>query len=102
MPKVKMIPNWRQGWRFWSTRLQILGLAFLGLFMEFPDAALSVWVALPPDLKDYLPPQFARYIAYAIFFASIVARFIRQDGLDQRGPVSGRDRPDKGKGNRMV
>lgn len=77
----RLISNWKDGWKFWSTRLQLLGLALLGIITEFPHTLTSLWVSLPDDLKTMLPEDYGRYIVYATLLSGIVARFIRQPKL---------------------
>src|SRR5690606_19647404 len=79
---MQLIPQWRLWWRLWSVRLPLIGLAVLAFFLELPDVALSVWLALPADLKSYLPPDFGKYLGYAIILGTPIARVIRQRRLD--------------------
>ncbi len=73
----------------WSVRLQILGLAMLGIFLEFPDAALAIWMALPGDLKSLLPPDFVKCLGYGIIIAGTIARIFRQRKLADRKAALG-------------
>lgn len=83
-----LISNWKDGWKFWSTRLQVFGLMLLGLINEFPEVLTSMWFALPQDLKTMLPEDFGRYVVYAILLSGVVARFIRQRDLSTTSTVN--------------
>lgn len=81
---MELVSNWRDFWRMWSIRLVAFGTGLVALFTEFPDAATNIWLALPADLKSYLPPDFGRYFGYALLALGIVARVIRQRKLVER------------------
>lgn len=87
-----LISNWRDGWRFWSTRLQVAGVFILGLLEVFPDAAISIWAATPSDIRAQIPADAIQWFGYAIIVAGIIARYIRQNSLHD--PVGQRGEPD--------
>ena len=85
--KLELIEDWRNFWRFWSVRLGIVGSAITGVFIAFPDVALSAWAMLPADLKAAIPERYMPLIGVGIFVASLIARAIKQTKLEQKeGP----------------
>lgn len=79
---MKLIENWRECWRCWSTRLAILGTAITSVLLAFPEAALSVWAIMPVEFKNAIPAQYMPFIGIGVFALSIVARLIKQEGLE--------------------
>ena len=85
--KLELVEDWRNFWRFWSVRLGIVGSAITGVFIAFPDVALSAWAMMPADLKAAIPERYMPLIGVVIFVASLVARAIKQTKLEQKeGP----------------
>lgn len=78
---MKLIPDWRAAWRFWSVQLGLIGTALAGIFIAFPDAALYAWALLPQDLKSFVPARFMPLIGVAVFVTSLIARIVKQKNL---------------------
>lgn len=83
MKKPQLIDDARDGWKFWSVRLNILGSALLALFTFWPDSALYLWGAMPKEVKELIPAHYTQAIALFIFIMSTVARFLKQRKLDE-------------------
>ena len=83
---MKVIDEWRQGWRFWSVRLNALGAALLAAMMTWPEPLLGLWAALPRELTAILPPRAALAIPLALNLAATAARLIKQRRLYERKP----------------
>lgn len=76
---MKLIDNWRHGWKFWSVRLGLLGV-----ILELADLAniiLPVWSMIPDDVSAMIPDGASKAIGVALCALSLVARFIRQEKL---------------------
>jgi len=78
----KLIPNIHEFAKFWSIRLAALGVALQGFVTAFPDTALNTWAMLPPELKNFLPPNMLQYATILVFVASMLARIVKQKKLD--------------------
>lgn len=53
----------------------VVGLGAVGaVFQYFPDALLGAWHMMPDDLKQSLPPVAVKWISYAVFLVSVIAR----------------------------
>lgn len=76
--KDRLVANWRSAWRWWSIRLNALGLLILGLVQFDPVAALYVWSLMPPAVQAILPRNFLTIIGLALFALSMIARLVKQ------------------------
>ncbi|KPH59275.1 hypothetical protein ADT71_23940 [Novosphingobium sp. ST904] len=76
--RSRLIEDWRLWWRYWSVRLNAIGLAILTGCQLISDA----WSTMPPDLRAALP--YARDVSILLFAAGIVARLVQQPNLTER------------------
>ncbi|WP_114954325.1 hypothetical protein [Sphingosinicella terrae] len=74
---MKAIPDWRRAWRFWSVRLNFLGLVILAA-----EQALPLWAVVPAEARALLPRWIAAGVPLLCFALAIVARVVRQEKLD--------------------
>lgn len=72
---MKLVPNWKNGWRWLSVHLMAAGAAIQG-----------AWVAFPDSMRSFVPDKYAHIAAMSVFVTGIVARFI-----DQSGKPTGKD-----------
>lgn len=78
-PKPRIIPDWRDAWRFWSIRFNAIGLALAGVLLAIPfDQLLMVWGFVPSGVKSNLPTEIIVGILMTFSVASTAARFIQQ------------------------
>lgn len=75
---MKLISNWREFHKLWSVRLNLIGTAIMTAFMAWPSLALDLWLMMPSEVKDFLPPRLVPLLALAFFLAATVARLIKQ------------------------
>lgn len=75
---MKLIEDWRQGWRWWSVRTSAIGAILSGLALALPDSLLAVWHLLPPGIAVMLPQGFFAIAPLLLFVGTLVSRFIRQ------------------------
>lgn len=73
-----VVHNWRDVLKRYSFWLGIAGTAVTGFAVYAPEIMLQAWLAFPADLKQALPPNFAKYFGLFLFAASNVAMFIKQ------------------------
>lgn len=81
--KFQLIEHWRVWYKLWSVRLTAIGTVLAGWFMASPDAFLNVWLMLPQELKDVLPPDVVKFIPIFILVAGTFARVVKQNKLPQ-------------------
>lgn len=84
---MKLIDNWRQGWKFWSVRFDVIGLALIGAMEAFPQSVYYAWGLMPDSLKSHMGTDVLQWVAYSAIVASIIARFIKQKGLENAEPA---------------
>lgn len=83
MIKLKPIDNIGEWWKLWSIRFGALGTAITGYLVAFPDAAVHVWMFLPPDVRAMFPPEYVTFIGIFIFGLSLVSRLVKQEKLNR-------------------
>ena len=76
---MNLFTNWKDTLKHWSLWLSGVGTAALTFFFAFPDQALGVWNAMPPEVKSLLPEMTGVQISLALLVASILAKFIKQE-----------------------
>ena len=74
---MRLIPDWRRSWRFWSVRLNILGLLLL-----VGEQALPLWGMVPAESRGLLPRAVVVVLPLILFALATAARVIRQEKLD--------------------
>jgi hypothetical protein len=70
---MKLVPNARRAWRWFSIQAMALSIAIQG-----------AWVALPPDLALRLPEWAGDAASMAILALGIIGRLVDQGGGDGR------------------
>ncbi|WP_455156030.1 DUF7940 domain-containing protein [Sphingomonas zeae] len=73
---MKLIPNWRQSWRWWSVRVSAFGAMIFAFLLAAPDQALAIWQALPADVQALIPN--AKEIGLFLTIAVVVTRVVQQ------------------------
>jgi hypothetical protein len=64
---MKIIPDWRSAWRWFSVQA-------LAALVALP----LVWVGLPPDVKSFLPDGAEPYILVLLAAGGLVGRLVDQ------------------------
>ncbi len=78
--KLRLVPDWRQVWRYWSARATAAALSFLTFIQAFPDAAQQAWQAIPADLRGRVPERTALAVVTVLAAVSLLSRFVKQKG----------------------
>jgi protein-S-isoprenylcysteine O-methyltransferase Ste14 len=65
---MKLIPNWRDAWRWFSVQA-------LAAIIALP----IVWASLPSDIKSFVPDSWDRWVFVAIAAAGLLGRLIDQN-----------------------
>lgn len=79
---MKLIDDFELWRKFWSVRLTAFGAILMAIFTAWPDSVLFLWAAMPEEVKELIPRQFATGLACFIFIMSSVARVIKQQKLE--------------------
>ena len=79
---MALISDWRKAWRFWSVRFAALGATVSFALAQFPEVALTLWAALPPQMRSAIPDGWMLWITFALFVGSMWGRVVKQKDLD--------------------
>jgi len=86
---MKLIHEWKSAWRYWSVKINAIGLAVMGYLWFDPSAVLYVVSMMPPSVSVLLPDN-AETIIGALFFAlAMISRLVVQPKMEAR-----RDKPE--------
>lgn len=90
---MKLVDNWKDWWKMWSIRLNILFGVIILVVSQFPDTFLSIWVLIPQEFKDQILSidGIGTLFVVALVLSSI-ARLIKQFKSEED------DKKDKGEG----
>jgi hypothetical protein len=66
---MKLLPDWRRSWRWFSVQAMALALAVQG-----------AWAALTPDQVAALPDWTVQAVTGAVLVLGIIGRLVAQDG----------------------
>lgn len=75
---MKLVDDVGDWWRWWSLRLAALGTAITSVLILWPDWALFLWNAMPPEVRALLPQRYVPLIGVIIFGMSMLARIVKQ------------------------
>lgn len=65
--KVKLIPDWRRAWRFFSVQAMVLAAAIQG-----------AWATLPPEMISTIPDGVVRSATFVLMVLGTVGRLVDQ------------------------
>jgi hypothetical protein len=68
MKKPKLVPDWRQSWKWFSTQAMALAVAIQG-----------AWMFIPEDMKESLPKDLVGYATMALLVLGVAGRLVNQD-----------------------
>jgi len=72
---MKLVPNWRRAWRWYSVQASIIGAALV-----------SAWPILPAGLRADLPDGLRTIIAVVTLLAVVPGRIVKQEDDDENRP----------------
>ncbi|MDB6061575.1 MAG: hypothetical protein JWM78_1678 [Verrucomicrobiaceae bacterium] len=81
-----IIENWRDLPRRWSMRLGLAGSLIASYLIASPDAAITAWNLLPPELRGAIPQKYMPLIGTALFGLSLLAQLFKQKKLIKGAP----------------
>lgn len=76
---IKIIPNWKQAWKFASVQWGMVGLVLMSVL----EATNQLWFNLPEHIQNSVP--YAGYIPAALFALSIIGRLLVFTGKQANG-----------------
>lgn len=75
---ARLVDDVRQVHRWWSVRLNAIGLLILSYVQFDPVGALGVWNMMPAPARELLPRNFLAIAGMALFGLSMLARVVKQ------------------------
>lgn len=75
---MKFIESWKSGWRWWSVKLNAIGLFIMGFLWFDPTAVLYVVNLMPPGVRHALPGNLDVIIGGLFFGLAMISRLIAQ------------------------
>lgn len=67
---MKLVPNWREAWKFLSVQVAVIGAAMQAAVLAFPD------------LKDWLGDTVTHLAGLLMLFGLVAARLVDQKKTD--------------------
>ena len=64
---MKLVPDWRRVWRYYSTQA-LIAIAALPM----------IWMEIPPDIRDLIPEAWRPWAVTAVALSGILGRLIAQ------------------------
>ena len=81
---MKLVPNWKECWKMWSIRLNVIFGVLLVVLSQFPETFIHVWLLLPQEMKDQAMTIEGFVTMFIVMLAvSSVARLIQQTKLNK-------------------
>ena len=75
---IKLIPDWKEAWKWSSVSLAALGALASSLITAFPDAMVQAWALMPAEWREAMQVH-APAIAGVFFCLAILLR-LKKDG----------------------
>jgi hypothetical protein len=79
--KLEFVNHAKLLWKTWSVWLSGVGATLSAVFMAFPDAALNMWMILPPDIKTMLPPVVVQLLGPFMVVMGVASQYVKQHKL---------------------
>ena len=74
---MNLVEDWKDCWRWFSTRAMVIA------------AALQTgWMQIPENFKADVPPSFVHWLTVAILVAGVVGRVVKQKGSVADEPLN--------------
>lgn len=68
MKKPKLVDDWKQCWKWFSTQAMALAVAIQG-----------AWMFIPQDMKDSIPKDLIGYVTMALLVLGVAGRLVHQN-----------------------
>lgn len=83
--KVEFVSFAGKWWKLYSAWTKLLGVALIALSNFDPSTVFAIWNSIPPDIKQFIPPQFTQGLGIALIIISFFAQFVRQMKIAKKG-----------------
>lgn len=82
---MKLVDNWKDWWKMWTVRINVLIGLLLTAVSQFPEVFMQVWVLLPMQIQESITTT--EGVTYAFIVALVVsslARLLKQEKLHKK------------------
>ena len=80
--KLEFVTHAKLLFKTWSVWLGSVGTILTAICQAIPDATITMWSALPDDVKSTLPPSAVSFIGPFMMAMGILSQFVKQGKLD--------------------
>ena len=82
---MKLVDNWKDWWKMWSIRINIIIGLILTILSQFPEIFMQLWVLVPEQIKESIMTTEGITFAFiAALVISSLARLIKQEKLHSK------------------
>lgn len=82
---MKLVDNWKDWWKMWTIRINIIFGILLTILAQFPEVFMQLWVIVPEQIKESIMTTEGVTCAFIIALViSSVARLIKQEKLHSK------------------
>lgn len=97
--KIKLIEDVKDSWKLLSVHVSALWAVIVGVIVADPMLFVSAWNAIPPELREFLPPWVRWLVAASAMFGTIyLARVVKQP-VTKAGAISAEVKKMEAEGN---
>lgn len=63
--EAKLVNNWRNAWKWWSMRLNLIASVAVAYLLSSPELILTTLNQLPPEMRAFFPPAIG-FVLFAV------------------------------------
>ena len=82
---MKLVDNWKDWWKMWTIRINIIFGILLTILSQFPEVFMQLWVIVPDQIKEsIMTTEGITFAFFAALVISSIARLIKQEKLHKK------------------
>jgi len=82
--RLRLIHEWKSAWRYWSVKINAIGLAIMGYLWFDPSAVLAIVNMMPSGVRRALPENTETIIGALFFALAMISRLVVQPKMEAR------------------
>lgn len=91
---MKLVDDWKNLWRMWSVRINVIFATIAAAVASFPEIFLQLWVLIPMEIQQQiLSIEGIASIFTAILLSSAIARSVKQEKLHAKPDKEDEEKP---------
>lgn len=80
--RLKLIDNANLVIKKWSFIFNSIGTVALAYLTLAPDAIITMYNALPDELKSYIPVKYSLYVTLTLYILGLISQYVKQQKLE--------------------